>query len=98
VATDRKGIADLTDAIARHGEHQRKSGALDLRRAAARRAQVRRLVEEDLHAALLGHPRTRAWMEKELDGKRAPHSIAAELSQRIRAGFDAGALPHSTKP
>lgn len=89
VATERKGIDTLTDAIARCLEEKRRSGTFETRRVDARRSQILRLVEEEVRAAILEHPRTRAGIDAALAAKRAPHGIASEVSTRLRAALDA---------
>lgn len=88
VATERKGILAVVEAIDRHEAHRRSSGALEGHRAARRREQVQRLVEEELREALLGEGAARTWLDAALAAGRPPHAVAEELAVRLRAALE----------
>jgi LAO/AO transport system kinase len=86
VAAQGEGIAEVADAITRHGEYLDRSGALRERRRQRLRDRVREAVERQVARRLWNDAETRAWLEAQLpaleDGAAAPFRVADALLAR----------------
>jgi len=89
IAAQGEGVADVMDAIARHGRFLERSGALRERRRLRLKDRVREAVERKVSDRLWRDAGTVAWLESRLDaleiGETAPFHVADALLARSGA-------------
>ncbi len=83
VAAKGEGVAEVMDALDRHGRYLERSGELQSRRRERLRERVREVVEEQIRQRLWSDTRTQAWLESQLPameaGELAPYAVADAL-------------------
>jgi LAO/AO transport system kinase len=96
VAAQGEGVADVVEAIERHGRYLSESGTLRARRRQRLRDRVREAVERKVADRLWRDADTTAWLDARLDpleaGETAPFHVADALLARS-AALVAGASP-----
>ncbi|MBI3819348.1 MAG: methylmalonyl Co-A mutase-associated GTPase MeaB [Planctomycetes bacterium] len=84
VATERRGIAELVLRIENYKSAREAAGDLAARRRERREAQVRRAIEEELALLLFEKSGFQDYITRELDRRRPPYAIAAEVVNLIK--------------
>jgi LAO/AO transport system kinase len=93
VATAGKGVAEVLEAVLKHRDHARSSGAFEKRRRSRARQRIRELVEEALRDRVLreGGAALDGLVDGVVAGKETPRGAAARLLRRVTDGSSGGA-------
>jgi len=92
VASTGKGVAELLEAVGKHGDHARAAGSFERRRKARARQRIRELVEEALRARVLGSgpELLDGLVDAVTEGRSTPRAAAMELLRRVTVGKGKG--------
>jgi len=91
VATERKGISELVDALQAHRAYLERSGHLTSRLTRQVQSEVLHLIEQHVHQALTGAVGEDEWnqlIESVVELRSDPYTLASQLAQRIGLGTE----------